>query len=179
MFDKLIELVVRFIALFRVFVFVDYYEEGVILRRGNFHRVVKPGPRLVQPAGQDRLIVVNVKPEPMYLDVQSLHTADDYASNIQVGIIWRVVDTKVFLLDNEDTEDIVGMLCAGVVSRSLHKVKWAGVREDNYPATLKAPMNRKIRKYGAEIDEVVIQDFATGTANRIWHEGISLAVGEG
>jgi regulator of protease activity HflC (stomatin/prohibitin superfamily) len=178
MFDRLIDLVVEFIELFQVIVFIDHYEKGVVLRRGKFHRVVDPGWRWIQPAGQDEVLVANVKPEPMYLDVQSLHTADDYACNIQVGIIWRIVDIKTFLLENEDTEDIVGMLCSGVVTRSIHKNKWTALREDRYPDSLAAPMNRKVRKRGAEIDEVVVQDFAAGHASRIWHEGIALDMGE-
>ncbi len=178
MFDRLINLVVEFIELFQVFVFVKHYQEGVVLRRGKFHRVVKPGLRLVQPAGQDEVLVANVKPEPMYLDVQSLHTGDDYASNIQVGLVWRITDIRVFLLENDDTEDIVSMLCSGVVSRSVQSTKWTAIRAPGYPDTLKAPMNRKVRKRGAEIDEVVVQDFAAGGASRLWHEGISLDMGE-
>ena len=178
MFDRLIDLIVEFITLFQVFVFINHYEEGVVLRRGKFHRVVKPGLRLVQPAGQDEVLVTNVKPEPMYLDVQSLHTADDYASNIQVGIIWRITDIRLFLIENENTETMVSMLCSGVVTRALHSDKWAALREDGYSDTLRAPMNRKVRKRGAEIDDVVIQDFAAGGANRLWHEGIALDMGE-
>ena len=178
MFDRLIDLVIQFIELFQIFVFVNHYEEGVVLRRGKFHRVVKPGLRLVQPAGQDEVLVANVKPEPMYLDVQSLHTADDYAANIQVGIIWRITDIKTFLLENDETEDIVGMLCSGVVSKSVVGNKWTALRKDSYADSLRAPMNRKVRKRGAEIDEVVVQDFAAGHASRIWHEGIALDMGE-
>jgi len=176
-FDRLIELVVEFIELFQVFVFINHFEEGVVLRRGKFHRVVEPGLRLVQPAGQDEVLVANVKPEPMYLDVQSLHTADDYACNIQVGIIWRVIDIKLFLIENDETDGIVSMLCAGVVTRSVNANKWTALREDRYADSLKAPMNRLVRKRGVEIDAVVVQDFAAGHASRLWHEGIALDMG--
>lgn len=178
MFDRLIDLVVEFMELFQVIVFIDHYEKGVVLRRGKFHRVVEPGWRWIQPAGQDEVLVANVKPEPMYLDVQSLHTEDDYACNIQVGVVWRIICIKTFLLENEDTEDIVSMLCSGVVTKSVHKKKWTALREDRYADSLKAPMNRKVKKRGAEIDDVVVQDFAAGHASRLWHEGISLDLGE-
>ncbi len=178
MLDKLIEVVIEFIELFQIFVFVDEFEEGVILRRGRFHRTVKPGMRWLLPLGQEDIIVVNVKPEPMYLDLQSLHTVDGYGCNMQVGVIWRVIDTHLFLIENEDTKDIVGMLCSGVVRNSVQGCKWAELAEVGYPDTLKAPMNRRVRKRGAEIDEVVVQDFAAGAASRIWHEGISISTGE-
>ncbi len=178
MLDRLIDILIEFVELFQVFIFVDEFEEGVVLRRGRFHRTVKPGMRWILPLGQEDVIVVNVKPEPMYLDLQSLHTQDGYISNIQVGIIWRVTDVKVFLIDNEDTEDMVGLLSAGVVSASVQGCKWAEIVDPVYAGTLKAPMNRKVRKRGAEIDEVIVQDFAAGTAGRLWHEGISLTIGE-
>jgi len=179
MLNRLIELVIKFITLFQLFVFVDEFDAGVVLRRGKFQRVVAPGLRWVIPMGQERAITANVKPEPQYLDVQSLETEDGKPVNIQVGVIWRIIDIELFLIENEDTEDIVGMLCSGVVTRSVQKTSWASLRKPDYPDTLRAPMNRKVRKRGAEIDEVVVQDFATGSADRIWHEGISLSMGEG
>lgn len=178
MFERLIDYVIEFIGLFQFFVFIDHYEKGVIQRQGKFNRVVDPGLRFIIPFNQEEVTVANVKPEPMYLDVQSLHTADDYACNIQIGIVWRIIDIKEFLIENDDTEDIVGMLCSGIVTRSVHKHKWAALREDGYAYSLKAPMNRAARKRGAEIDEVVVQDFAAGHASRIWHEGIALDLGE-
>jgi membrane protease subunit HflK len=177
-FDRIVDLLIQFMELFQVFVFIDAYEKGVVLRQGKFNRVVEPGLRWIIPFGQEEVLVANVKPEPMYLDVQSLHTADDYACNIQVGLIWRITDIKEFLIENEDTEDIVGMLCSGLVTRSVHANKWTALRKDGYAGSLKAPMNRKVRKRGAEIDEVVVQDFAAGHASRIWHEGIALDMGE-
>ena len=178
MFDRLIDLIVEFIELFQIFVFVDEFEGGVVLRRGRFHRTVEPGLRWIIPLHQEDVITVNIKPEPKYLDLQSLHTKDGYACNIQVGYIFRVVDVKKYIIDNEDTEDLVALLCSGVVRNSVQGTNWKELGEVGYPGTLKAPMNRKARKRGAEIDEVVIQDFASGEANRLWHEGISLSVSE-
>ena len=176
MLDRLIDLIIEFLELFQVFFFVDEFEEGVVLRQGRFNRTVGPGFRWIIPLAQEDVIVVNVKPEPMWLDVQSVHTKDDYGSNIQVGIIWRVIDVKTFIIDNEDTEDMVAMLCSGVVWSSVQSCKWTDVRDPGYPHTLKAPMNREVRKRGAEISKVVIQDFAAGDANRIWHEGIDISI---
>ncbi len=176
MFNRLIDLLIEFISLFQVFVFVDEFEKGVILRQGRFHRTVGPGFRWILPLNQEDIIVANVKPEPMYLDVQSLHTADDYACNLQVGIIWRIIDIKKFIIDFDESEDILGMLCSGVVSNSIHKTKWDGVRESGYPDSLLKPMDKKAIEIGAEIGEVIIQDLATGSADRLWHEGISIDI---
>jgi len=179
MFSRVVDLLIDFIEMFQCWIYIDQYDEGVILRQGKFHRVVGPGFRWIIPFAQEECIATNTTPEPMYLAVQSLHTADDYAANIQVGIIWRVTDIKLFLIDNENTDSMVSLLCAGVVSKSVTGNKWTALREDGYADSLRAPMNRKVRKRGAEIDEVVVQDFAAGYASRIWHEGIALDMGEG
>jgi len=179
MFDRLIDLLIEFITLAQIFVFIDEFEEGVVLRQGRFHRVVGPGFRWVIPLHQEEVLTVNIKPEPMYLDLQSLETKDGYPCNIQVGILWRVIDARLFIIENEDTDDIVGMLCSGVVRNSVQGCKWTELAKVGYPDTLKAPMNRKVRKRGAEIDEVVVQDFASGSADRLWHEGVTFDLGEG
>lgn len=117
-------------------------------------------------------------PEPVYLDVQSLHTKDDYACNIQVGMTWRIIDARKFTLDFDDTEDIVTMVCSGIVTDIVHSTTWKGLREPGVGGSFKGRFNRKVRKYGVEIDTTLVQDFAAGQAVRYWHEGISLDFGD-
>lgn len=174
MFDRLIDVLLEFIGLFQCWVYVDEFEKGVVLRAGEFHRTIDPGMRWIIPIAIEKVLVENSMPDPMYLDLQSLETADGYTCNIQIGIIWRITDIELFTIRNENTEDMVGMLCSGIVSRSVTASKWTDIRDPGYAGTLKAGMNRKVRKRGAEIDEIVVQDFAHGRADRLWHEGISL-----
>lgn len=176
MFDKLIDTMVEFIGLFQCWTYIDEYEKGVILRLGRFSRVVDPGPRYLLPMGIDRVLTVNAMPDPIYLDLQSVHTKDDYKVNIQVGVIWEVTDPKAFLIDNENTEHMIRMLCSGVVLEKAQQTSWAAAREEGFADTLRTPMNRKIKKRGARITDVVIQDFTAGDASRLWHEGIHVSL---
>lgn len=171
-------LIVEFFSAFQFFMFVDQFERHVILRKGIFHREVGPGFRWIWPTAYERDISVNVMPEPVYLDVQSLHTKDDYACNIQVGITWRVIDARKYTLDFEDTDDIITMICSGIVTDMVHSTTWKGLREPGAGNRFKGRFNRKVRKYGIEVDETVMQDFGAGRADRMWHEGISLDFGE-
>jgi len=177
MFNKLIDLLIEFIGLFQCFVYVDEYEKGVVLRQGRFHRTVGPGMRWILPLNLEQVLVDNSKPAPMYLDVQSIPTLDDYACNIQVGVIWRIWDIKTWIIDIEDAEDMLGMLCSGVVYDVLQETKWVDAGNKAFKKALIKKMNKLANELGAEIGEVVIQDFATGGADRIWHEGISIGLG--
>lgn len=174
MLDRLIDLGIQFISLFQCWVYVDEFERGVILRLGRFHRTVEPGMRWVLPLGIERILTANSKPDPLYLDIQSLETSDGYQCNIQVGIIWRITDIRLFLIENEQTEQMVSMLASGIVSHTVQSSKWTQIRDPGYAASLRPLMNKKVKKRGAAIDEVVIQDFSNGTANRLWIEGVTI-----
>jgi len=174
LFDKLVE----FVELFQCWTYVPEFERGVILRVGKFHRYLEPGFQWLMPLALEQDIHVNVKPEPVYLDVQSLETADGYSCNIQVGLIWRIVNPRLFLIENEDAESIITMLASGIVTDLVHELKWAEVKKPKFLSSLKRRLNHKARKRGAEIDEAITQDFCNGSASRLWHEGISLDFGD-
>ena len=174
MFDKLVDLFVTFIEAFQVYTFVNQYEQTVILRCGKFHRVKGPGFRWLIPAKFERSLPFNVVPDPMELDIQSLHTQDGYAINFNIGLIWKVTDIRVFLLEWESTEEMIGLLAYGVCSNSIIDSKWAIVNTNKFLQSLKAPINRKVRKRGAEVTEIMRVNCSNGEAARYWHEGIEI-----
>lgn len=175
MFERLIDLLIEFAQLFQVFVYVDHYDEAVVLRFGKYHRTLKPGAHWVAPFGIEDLIDVNVKPEPMYLDTQSLHTEDEFAINIQVGLVYEVFNPKAFLLDYAESADQVAMLTAGVVAETVHNTKWGTMRDSNdWLRRVQTRANSSIRVRGAKITKMVVQDLANGDANRLWVEGVEL-----
>ena len=173
MFNRLIDLLIEFIGLFQLYTFVDQYEQGVVLRCGKYHRTVGPGLRWIIPAGFEEVITNNIKPEPMYLDIQSLHSADGYAVNVCIGMEYQIVDIKVHELDFEETATTVALLACGIVAESVQKLKFKELGPE-WVKTLKAPINRKARKRGGEITEIALQDLSNGDAVRYWHEGIEI-----
>ena len=174
MWARVFDFVAGFFGQFQCWMYVPQFERVVVLRKGIFHRLLEPGAHGIIPFSYEEGTPVNVMPEPIYLDVQSLHTKDDYACNVQIGFTWRIVDPRKYTLDFEDTEDIVTMLTSGVVTETIHETTWAGIRKKGFAQTLQKPFNSAIFAYGVEIDRVIMQDFTAGIAERIWHEGISL-----
>jgi len=174
MLTRLIDLAIEFVELFQVFVYVDHFEEAVVLRMGKYSRTIGPGFRWVWPLHIEDIISVNVKPEPLYLDPQSVHTQDDYLVNVQVGITFRVTDPRTYLLEYESTDAAIAMLVSGYVAEAIQRAKWAALRDRVWTKGLKARANRAARKRGAYIDELIIQDLASGSANRLWIEGVEL-----
>ncbi len=174
MLNRLIDLGLEFIGLFQIYTFIDEYDEAVVLRYGKYIRTIGPGFRWLWPLNIERTINVNVKPEPMYLDTQSLHTKDDYLINIQVGITYQVTSPKTFLLDFENTEDTIAMLISGLVTEAVHRAKWSDMRNGVWSRGLKTRSNRICSKRGAKVNDIIVQDLANGDANRLWIEGVEL-----
>lgn len=177
MWLKLFDFVAGFFRQFQCWMYVAQFDRVVILRKGIFHRVLEPGARGIIPMSVETAITVNVVPEPVYLDIQSLSTKDDHECNIQIGFTWRIVDPRTFTLDFEDTEDIVTMLTGGIVTEKVQATKRKDIKTKGFAKRLRKPFNRAVGKYGVVIDKVVMQDFSAGGAKRIWHEGISFGDG--
>jgi regulator of protease activity HflC (stomatin/prohibitin superfamily) len=174
MFERLIDLLVEFVELFQIFIYVDHFNRAVILRFGKYHRTVGPGLRFILPLGMEDVIDVNVKPEPQYIDLQSAHSKDDYLLNVQVGYSLRVEDPKTFLLEYEDTDDLIALLIADLVREAIESHTWKEIHSGVWTKGLRMKANKKARKRGAYIDELIIQDLANGDANRLWIEGVEL-----
>ena len=173
-FDKLIDLFVEFIGLFQFWTYIDEYEAGVVLRFGRYNRTIGPGWRWLWPLGVERHMVENVKPDTMMLGIQSLHTSDDYAINIQYSIQWEVFDVRAFLLDVEGGREAITDVAADHVSDFVQVNKWKDVSHPNFKKALKAPINRQIKKWGARVLWVRQHDCSASEAKRYWHEGIEI-----
>jgi len=177
MFDKLIDLIVKFITLFQCWTYIDPFEETLVIRAGKFHRWRGPGWCWLWPAGFEDVITANVRPEPIQLEVQSLHTADDFAVNINVGIEYEIVDIKVHELDFDETATTNCMVIADIVTDMVQNNKFKDI-DGGLVSGLKSKINRKIKKRGARITSAWLQDMSNGAAVRYWHEGIELGMGE-
>ena len=170
---KWIELLIRFVGLFQCWTYIQPYEEALVMRCGKFSRWHGPGWCWLIPLGIEDNISENVKPEPVQLEVQSLHSSDGFAVNICVGMEYEIVELKIHTLDFEGTQATNTMIAAGVVTDMVQGSKYTDIT-DTLVKGLRASINRKIKKRGAHITEMVLTDLSNGEAARYWHEGIEL-----
>lgn len=177
MLDKLIDLIIQFIQLFQIYTFVDQYERGVVLRCGKYHRTLEPGIRWMLPFEFERVITTNVKPEPCGFGIQSLHTSDGYAVNIQMGVIFNVEDVKQYLLEIEKPDTVIAVACSGLVADRIQGSSWDDIASPAFVKSLKPGMNRIAKRCGCRITDVYIQDCSSGEAMKYWHEGINVSLG--
>src|SRR5436190_17142174 len=116
MFDKLIELIVQFIHLFRIYTTVKQFDRGVVLRLGKFHRVVEPGPVWLIPMAVDSVWDIPNYIQTMIVGPQSIITSDNVEVVVSTLISFFVKDPKKFLITIEGGDNVIEDTAYGVVS---------------------------------------------------------------
>jgi regulator of protease activity HflC (stomatin/prohibitin superfamily) len=172
MLDRLVDLFVEFFALFQIYVFIDEYERGVVLRCGKYHRTIGPGLRWIVPFGFEQVLYDNVVPTTTNLGVQSLHTRDDKHINIQCGLLWKITDIKKILLEVEDADDVLTDAATGQLSDMVADNDWDSIRQPDFAKRLKSRIQGQAREWGIRVMRVYISDCSRTRAIRLWHEGL-------
>ena len=173
MLDRLLDLLLKFASLFQVFFYVDQFDCTIVLRFGKYQRTVGPGARWIWPLGAEETIRVNVVPEPMYVDTQSVYTKDGYLANFCIGLIWKVQNPKNFLVDNEDSAIQINLLAAGIMRERVTACTWKYCESDAFLTSAREELNKKIERLGAFVTELKLIDMASGHANRLWIDGVT------
>ena len=171
MLDRLIDLIVDFVSLFQIYVFIDQYEEGVILRCGKYHRTVGPGLRWILPLNFEAVLTDNVVPTTAELGVQSLHTKDDHHINIQGVLLWKISDIRKVLIDVEDADDALTDAATGYLAEMVADHPWDEIRTSKFVKKLKSKIQEQARIWGIQVMKVYISDCSKTRAMRLWHEG--------
>jgi len=178
MWLKVFEFFVKFLTFWQFFTYIDQSDEAVVLRAGKYNRTIKPGLRWLIPFAIEDWTTVNVKPEPQYIDNQSVHGKDDWLWNFQIGIELRVTDPRLYLVENDETEDLIKMLVANQARKAVQGSTWRQVNNPDFIEGIKKRARAIARKRGAEIVDVVLVDLANGNADRLWHEGVDFGGGD-
>ena len=174
MLARLIDLLFDFIELFQVFFYVDQFEQAVVLRAGKYSRTAGPGPHWLAPLGIERVIAVNTKPEPLYLDTQTSTTKDGYIVTFQVAVVYAVTDARVHLIEWEQAEVIVGVLAGGIMRQSIADHTWVQIHSENFLPNCHQHIRQACKKLGVSVWRLDLLDMASGSADRLWVEGVDL-----
>jgi len=172
MWLKVFEFFVKFLTFWQFFTYIDQSDEAVVLRCGRYQRTIRPGLRFLIPFAIEDWTTVNVKPEPAYIDNQSVHGSDDWLWNFQIALEFKVIDPRLYLVEYEETEELIKMLVANQARKAVQGSTWKQVNHPDFIDGIKKKARAIARKRGAEIVDVVLVDLANGSADRLWHEGV-------
>lgn len=181
MLDKLIDLLISFLHLFRFHEVVDCYQRGIVLRFGRFQREAGPGLRWHWPFGIERISVDNVVPRTIRLDPQSVTTRDNVQAVVSAVITYQVEDIKTFILEVESArhamEDVgYGSVARYMMAHTFDEARGLDTPEDRRKALdveneLTKTARRRAARYGVRVIDVQLVDFTRSRSIRLMQAG--------
>ena len=168
MFDRLVDLFVQFLHLFRFWSVIDCYQRGVVLRLGRHHRDLEPGLHWIWPFGIEHVFAANVVTNTTNLGVQSLTTRDGHSISVSSLLTWRVLEPAKFLLEVEGGQEAISDLCYGAVADVVKAATWAEVSEPKFADQCATRLRRRASRYGLEIERLQFSDLTKCRSLRLW-----------
>ncbi|RPE77141.1 FtsH protease activity modulator HflK [Vulcaniibacterium tengchongense] len=92
---------------FNCFVLVTEQERGVVLRFGQFARVLQPGPHLKAPWPIERVVKVNATQIKTYSETVPVLTADENIVFVEINVQYRINDPKLYLFGTRDGDQML------------------------------------------------------------------------
>lgn len=167
MFDKLVDLIVQFIELFRFWCVMFDFESGVMFRLGRFHRMLNPGFHWMFPFNIESIRYTDINMYTRVIGPQSLTTRDDVGLIVTVVITAQVEDVKKFVIDCVHGHAVIEDATYGAVATLLHSMTWPQIMENDVARQLEIIVRRQAKKYGVNIIQLQLVDLTKSKSIRL------------
>jgi regulator of protease activity HflC (stomatin/prohibitin superfamily) len=168
MFDRLVDLIIEFMHLFRFWFVLQPYEQGVLVRLGRFVRVMEPGFHWILPFGVDMVHSEGVVPATHSLGDEATATKDGRTVAFHAVVTYQVRDIRKAMLDVFDTDHAVRDACAGEIGKLMRERTWEDLQHSEALLDdLTAVCRKRGFRYGIEIMSVQLASLALAKNIRI------------
>ncbi len=104
---------------FNCFVLVTEQERGVVLRFGQFSRVLQPGPHFKAPWPIERVTKLNATQIKTFSDNVPILTADENIVFVEINVQYRVSDPKRYLFGTRDGDQMLQQAALSTVREQV------------------------------------------------------------
>lgn len=160
MLDKLVEVVLQFIGLFKFWVVIHPFEAGVILRLGKLSRVIECGYHWMIPFGIDHALTEHIVPTTHSLGDESAISKDGKSVGFHAVVTYKVRDIQKALLEVEDVDHAIRDACSGEIGRVLRAATWEEMQSEAILDKLREGCRKRGFRYGIEIISVQLAGLA-------------------
>jgi len=170
MFDRLIDLIVQFINLFRFFCVIRDFEGGCILRLGKFHRMARRGWNWMIPFDIEECFFTTIVPETMIIGPQSLVTKDGKQVIASTVVTFKVIDPKTFLLEISGALQTMEDASYGAIATTIMTRTWQELCEMDISNEAAKAIRKQAKRYGVEVIQAQIADLTLSRSIRLIQE---------
>jgi membrane protease subunit HflK len=104
---------------FNCFVLISEQQRGVVLRFGQFARVLQPGPHFKLPWPAERVIKVEATQIQTFGDNVPILTADENIVQVEINVQYRVSDPQLFLFGTRDGKQVLEQAALSTVREQV------------------------------------------------------------
>ncbi|MCR6685385.1 FtsH protease activity modulator HflK [Pseudoxanthomonas sp.] len=101
------------------FQLVGEQQRGVVLRFGQFARVMQPGPNLKWPWPIERVVKVNATQIKTFSNTVPVLTRDENIVNVAMNVQYRVGDPRLYLFGSRDADRVLEQVAQSVVREQV------------------------------------------------------------
>jgi len=164
MFDKLIALLQQFWDNLIFVYIIDMWEEGIVLRAGKFHKVVKSGIYLKIPF-IDSVWKHSVITQSIDIPPQSVTTADNYNVVVKGIIRFTISDIKLFLTTITQPTDVLIDTTGGMIRNIIEETRWQDLVDIDKKLTFQ--VGKFVKRWGIKVEKVTLTDLQIASSVRI------------
>ncbi|KAF1684771.1 FtsH protease activity modulator HflK [Pseudoxanthomonas broegbernensis] len=110
---------VALLVLLSSFQLVGEQQRGVVLRFGQFARVMQPGPNLKWPWPIERVIKVNATQIKTFSNTVPVLTRDENIVNVAMNVQYRVGDPRLYLFGSRNADRVLEQVAQSVVREQV------------------------------------------------------------
>jgi regulator of protease activity HflC (stomatin/prohibitin superfamily) len=158
MFDRLFDIVLQFLDLFKFWVILDPFEQGVLLRLGHYKRSLERGFHWIAPFNIDNVLIDNVVPRTVNLGEQGLTTRDGKSITVSAVVTAKISHIERALLEVENVDEALMDSCYATIGDLIVQHDWDTIRTPEFTDTVTKACRKQAFRYGIEILRVQFAD---------------------
>lgn len=101
------------------FVLIAEQQRGVVLRLGQMHRVMTPGPNLKLPWPLERVIKVNTTQIKTFDSTVPVLTRDENIVNVEINVQYRIADARQYLFGTRGADNVLEQAALSTVREQV------------------------------------------------------------
>ena len=183
MFQPIFDFVVYIWDLIVFWCVVHQYDEGIILRLGNYHKKITSkngfkgtGLHFYLPLGIDSIFEASVVLDTIDLNSQSLTTKDGVGVTIETIVKFNIEEIDKYLLKITDREAAFSDIAASTVNEIITLIDYDSLVDSTSAIllTIEERMQAKIEDYGIRIQSVAFRTMQKCRTIRIINDAAPL-----
>ncbi|KAF1690526.1 FtsH protease activity modulator HflK [Pseudoxanthomonas koreensis] len=153
---------VALLVLLSSFQLVGEQQRGVVLRFGQFSRVMQPGPNLKWPWPVERVIKVNATQIKTFSNTVPVLTRDENIVSVTMNVQYRVGDPRMYLFGSRDADRVLEQAAQSVVREQVGRADLDTVLGARGPLSVSAAQQLQASldayRTGLVVTELNLQD---------------------